>query len=474
MLAASAVSGQAQGVDPLTRGIVVPPPTGRSCSADPITETGAALTNLIAKLEEDVRRDTQLLRNLDRRFKMNNRELEQLGAVACQQHADAMKRIVTESFTFGFDQLKSAAASTRSVSVAGMLTDQNKPFILNLLRNQTATGNSLVAGEAAAAIRMIEDGTLTSATPRQMDVFFKSFDAAYKGALAVTPAMFECSEVADEPKWDPKAKALAAGLRSVLGKVNPVLEVALDEDNYIAAITYFTTRNRIEQWDELNDMQLKEWGALTCNLQRHTKTLNDARTKARPVTTTASRPPQGTTPPRKSGVGKTIGTIAAVGVAAGGGLYAYNTYKTSQEETQALLDDIAGLRNPTSTNTTTTTTTTTTSGGNYSATVARSCTLGPSNTNPLSSSFIEGCTQATAGGSCGPTSFTFTVTGSTVRDCAGWFGNGQVSGNTLTAVYTGVCGAGGITVSGTPGGTISGTGTCRGNSYTVTITTTRQ
>lgn len=152
-------------------------------------------------------------------------------------------------------------------------------------------------------------------------------------------------------------------------------------------------------------------------------------------------------------------------------MYAYNVYKTSQEETQALLDDIAGIRNTTTTTTTTTTTSSTT---NYSATASRTCSTGPANTNPLSSGFIEPCVQATAGGSCGPTSFTFSVTGSTLRDCGGWLANSVVTGSSVTALYTGVCGSGGITVSGTLGGTLSGSGTCRGNSYTVSISTTRQ
>jgi hypothetical protein len=117
-----------------------------------------------------------------------------------------------------------------------------------------------------------------------------------------------------------------------------------------------------------------------------------------------------------------------------------------------------------------------TSGGTatYSATVQRSCTVGSANANPLNPGFIEPCNQAVAGGTCGPTDFTITVTGSTVRDCGGWLANASVSGNTLSARYDGVCGSGGINVTGPLGGTISGSGTCRGNNYTVTISTTRR
>ena len=190
----------------------------------------------------------------------------------------------------------------------------------------------------------------------------------------------------------------------------------------------------------------------------------------RPAETPAPTPSLPTTPSAKGGGGPGPLTWALIGVAGAAGAVVASTYT-------GYTDDYT---NPLGSTSTSTSTTGSSGGGTssgtatYGATVQRSCTVGSVNANPLNPGFIEPCNSAVAGGTCGPTDFTITVTGSTVRDCGGWLQNASVSGNTLTALYNGVCGSGGITVSGPLGGTVSGSGTCRGNNYTVTISTTRR
>jgi len=190
----------------------------------------------------------------------------------------------------------------------------------------------------------------------------------------------------------------------------------------------------------------------------------------RPAETPATTPSLPTTPAAKGGGGPGPLTWALIGVAGAAGVVVASTY-------QPYTDDYTTPLGSTSTSTSTTGSSgggTSSSTATYGATVQRSCTVGSVNANPLNPGFIEPCNSAVAGGTCGPTDFTITVTGSTVRDCGGWLQNASVSGNTLTALYNGVCGSGGITVSGPLGGTVSGSGTCRGNNYTVTISTTRR
>lgn len=228
----------------------------------PVTEVGKPLQDLVEKLEEDVKRDTDLLRDLDRRFKSNNRELERLGNTACQQRAALQQKVITDSIGAVFTGLKAAAELNQTTKIMSMLKDTNKQTILNLLRK--------------------------------------------------------------------------------------LIDPLLDEDNWIAAITYFTTRNRIEQYDELNVTQLAEWQAHTCNLQRHTKTLRDARTRLANPTTTSSKG-NSTTPP-KTGVGAgkiaalTVAAAATVGVGVGVGGYRY--YRSVMDENEAFLSDFGNINPP--------------------------------------------------------------------------------------------------------------------------------
>jgi hypothetical protein len=194
-----------------------------------------------------------------------------------------------------------------------------------------------------------------------------------------------------------------------------------------------------------------------------------AETPATPPTETPAPPSLPTTPSAKGGGGPGPLTWALIGVAGAAGAVVASTYTGYTDDYTTPLGSTGGGTSSGGGSTN--------SGGGtatYGATVQRSCTLGSANSNPLNPGFIEPCNQAVAGGTCGPTDFTITVTGSTVRDCGGWLANASVSGNTLSARYDGVCGTGGINVTGPLGGTISGSGTCRGNNYTVTISTTRR
>jgi hypothetical protein len=81
-----------------------------------------------------------------------------------------------------------------------------------------------------------------------------------------------------------------------------------------------------------------------------------------------------------------------------------------------------------------------------------------------------------AQGSCGATNFTITVSNGVARDCGGWLANGTLtSSGAYSGLYVGVCGSGGITVSGNLSSRmLQGVGVCRGNTYTVAITLTKQ
>jgi len=193
-----------------------------------------------------------------------------------------------------------------------------------------------------------------------------------------------------------------------------------------------------------------------------------ADTPATPPATPAPAPSLPTTPSAKGGGGPGPLTWVLIGVAGAAGAVVASTYTPYTDDYTTPLGSTGGGTTTGGGGGTSSTTAT------YSATVQRSCTVGSVNANPLNPGFIEPCNSAVAGGSCGPTDFTITVTGSTARDCGGWLFNPTVSGNTLSARYDGVCGSGGINVSGPLGGTISGSGTCRGNNYTVTISTTRR
>lgn len=188
---------------------------------------------------------------------------------------------------------------------------------------------------------------------------------------------------------------------------------------------------------------------------------------APPAETPAATPSLPTTPAPSGGGGHTGALIGILGAAIGGGLaYGYLAKP---------VDDY-GLPTGGGSSTTTTGGGGSSTNGTYSASVTRSCTLGSVNANPLSPSFIEPCNQAVnTGGSCSPVSFTFTVSGSSIQDCGGWLANGSVSGGQVSVRYDGVCGTGGIPVSGSlSGGTLSGSGVCRGNNYTVSISIRKQ
>lgn len=107
--------------------------------------------------------------------------------------------------------------------------------------------------------------------------------------------------------------------------------------------------------------------------------------------------------------------------------------------------------------------------GTFLATVQRSCQPGSGASEP--------CTQAPAGGSCSAVSFTVTVSNGRVADCGPWLNGGTVtSGGSYTGFYAGSCGSNqGVPITGSfSSGTLSGSSSCRGNTYNTTITLSRR
>lgn len=317
----------------------VPPPSGRTCSAMPVSETGKALADLIRKLEGDVKRDTELLRDLDRRFKSNNRELERLGNTACQQRAELQQRVITDTFGAAFTGLKALNERDTTLVLKSLTTNQNRQTILNILENRVATLSGTAKEQAEAAIKVIRSG-YEGHDLRTARLAFDGLEFAYKTGVAMAPP-FTCPGSDEAPEWNPATKVLTTSLRQILGEVNPafkLLDPILDEDNWIAAITYFTTRNRIDQFNELNVTQLDEWKAHTCNLQRHAQTLRNARAKLAAPTPTVT-----TNGGAVAQSGSNIGKIAGAAVAGGGALAGLLYYQKAKAENEALLRDIANL-----------------------------------------------------------------------------------------------------------------------------------
>ena len=166
------------------------------------------------------------------------------------------------------------------------------------------------------------------------------------------------------------------------------------------------------------------------------------------------------------GGGNTGALIGILGAAIGGGL-AYGYYAKSQEELAASTGGGS--------------TTTGGGGGSGSAGVTYSVSVG-TRTCVAGANASEPCANFTPGGTCGPTNFTFTVSNGTVQACNGYL-TGSVSGSSFTGNYNGSCGnasfgRGPAVQGGIPsaGGTttISGTSTCLGNQYTISMTVTRR
>lgn len=438
---------------------VPPPTTVRSCAAVPVTLSGPPLQELIKKLEQDVKRDTDLLRGLDRRFKMTNRELERLGNTACQQRAELQQRLITDSFGAAFTGLKALNERDSELVLKSLTTNANRQAILNILENRAHfAGASRAPLDALGnVIRNGYDGQ----DLRTARLAFDGLESVYKTGVALAPS-FTCTGSDDEPEWNPATKVLTTSLRQILGEVNPwfkVIDPILDEDNWIAGFTYVTTRNRIEQYNELNIRQLNEWQAHTCNLQRHTRTLAEARRLA--AAELASQAPART----GGGAGSIVKLVGGIAAVAGGAI-AYTEYKKTMEESDALISSFSNL--PTgSTGTSPASTGGAAFNGTYRAQVTRTCVAG---------GFPASCQQAPELAGCSPTNFTFTVTNGTIRDCGSNLTGTVQSNGSYSGFYTGS--AGGVPISGRfeSSGTflLQGQANIQGSNYTVRVNVTKQ
>jgi len=180
------------------------------------------------------------------------------------------------------------------------------------------------------------------------------------------------------------------------------------------------------------------------------------------------------TAPPSTGGGGSSAVWWVLGAAIGGGLAAGTLLKPED------VGSFGGSSTTTGSTTTSTTSTPTFTGATYRVTASRSCQTGSVNSSPLNPGFIEPCNNATVGGSCSPIDFTMSVSGGSVRDCGPWLNGTVSSSGAISAEYNGVCGASstGVRFSGqlpsSGSSSFTATGTCRGNTYTVQLSISRQ